>query len=47
MNEALVALEHEFFALYARDRAAVDPAGEAAASDAVAGVLFNPVGNGS
>ena len=44
VNEALVALEHEFSALLCADRAAVDSAGEAAPSDAVAGVLFNPVG---
>ena len=37
------ALEHEFSALYA-PIGAVDTAGEAAPSDAVAGVLFNPVG---
>jgi hypothetical protein len=44
VNEALVALEHEFAALLCADRAAVDPAGEAAPSDAIAGVLFNPLG---
>ena len=44
VNEALVALEHEFSRALCADRAAVDTAGEAAASDAVAGVLFNPVG---
>ena len=33
MNEALVALEHEFSGLYAADWATVDIAGEAAASD--------------
>jgi hypothetical protein len=43
VNEALVALEHILCALCA-DRAAVDPAGEAAPSDAVAGVLFDPIG---
>ena len=44
-DEALSALEREFIccALFA-DWAAVDPAGEAAAGDAVAGVLFGPLG---
>jgi hypothetical protein len=40
VNEALSALEREFAGLYFADWAAVDPAGEAAAGDAVAGVLF-------
>ena len=43
VNAALVALEHEFSA-FMRRWAAVDTAGEAASSDAVAGVLFNPFG---
>src|SRR4051794_16369720 len=46
VNEALSALEREFAALCA-DWAAVDPAGEAAAGDAIAGVLFNPLGAAS
>jgi AcrR family transcriptional regulator len=39
-----VALEHEFSALYAPIGRPSITAGEAAPSDAVAGVLFNPVG---
>jgi hypothetical protein len=39
VNDALVALEHEFSALYTPIWATVDTAGEAAPSDAVAGVL--------
>ena len=37
-------LSGEFSALYSRMRPALDPAGEAAAGDAVAGVLFDPLG---
>ena len=44
VNEALAALEGEFCGALCADRAAVDPAGEAAAGDAVAGVLFDPLG---
>lgn len=47
MNEALSTLEREFAALYFADWAAVDPAGEAAAGDAVAGVVFDPLGAAS
>ena len=44
VNEALVALVARILCALCADRAAVDPAGEAAPSDAVAGVLFNPIG---
>ena len=44
VNEALAALSGEFAALYAPDGPALDPAREAAAGDAVAGVLFDPLG---
>ena len=44
VNEALAALSGEFSALYSRMRSALDPAREAAAGDAVAGVLFDPLG---
>lgn len=43
VNEALSALEQDFAALYS----AFDPAGEAAAGDAAAGVLFDPLGAAS
>jgi transposase len=43
VNEALVALEQEFGALYAPDRAAVNPTGEAVASDALASLLLNSI----
>ncbi|MGY3363379.1 hypothetical protein ACVWZL_000504 [Bradyrhizobium sp. GM2.4] len=43
VNEALAALEREFAALYSPIGRPVDPAGEAAAGDAVAGVLFDPL----
>src|SRR5262249_46259619 len=43
VNEALVALEQEFAALYA-PIGAVNPAGEAVASDALASLLFNSLG---
>ncbi len=46
VNEGLAALGREFAALFA-DWAAVDPAGEAVAGDAVAGVLFDPLGAAS
>ena len=44
VNEALAALEREFRGALCADRAAVDPAGEAASGDAVAGVLLDPLG---
>ena len=44
VNEALTALERDFAALYAPASAAVDPAGEAVAGDAVAGLLHDPLG---
>ena len=44
VNEALAALSGEFSALYSPDGPALDPAREAAAGDAVAGVLFDPLG---
>lgn len=44
VNEALAALEREVRVVMFADRAAVDPAGEAAQGNALAGVLFDPVG---
>ena len=44
VNEALIALEQEFATLYAPIGRLVNPTGEAAASDAVAGILFDPIG---
>ena len=44
VNEALAALAQEFSALYSRIGPTLDPAGEAAAGDAVASVLFDSLG---
>ena len=44
VNEALAALDERFLGALFADGSAVDPAGEAAAGDAAAGVLFDPLG---
>ena len=44
VNEALAALSGEFSALYSRSGHPPDTAGEAAAGDAFASVLFDPLG---
>jgi hypothetical protein len=44
VNEALAALSSEFSALYSSMGRPLDPAREAVASDAVAGVLFDRLG---
>ena len=44
VNEALAALERRLRGALCADRPAVDPAGEAASGDAVAGVLLDPLG---
>jgi hypothetical protein len=47
VSTALAALSRDIAGLYSGDRTALDPAGDAAAGDAAAGILFDSARNGS